>query len=338
MLEGFDDGLTTKRFTTANGVIDAAYGVHGNGMKVGDLGGTIHLATLTTDTTLTVGYAVNVVDGVGGDLILAFLNSMTSMTYHNFKIGYDESVNRLYGYDRTGTIYGTPNTFFQNTWYYVEAQVTFDQTNGAWEIRVDGDTILSATSRDTLYSSGDTSNNYLTFGYDTGDWVDIGYIDNIYLLDSTGTANTSFLGNIEVATLLPSGNGTTSTMTGSDANQVDNYLLVDNNAAAPPATTEYVGSATEGHKDTYAMDDLAGTPTVLGVVGAVYASKTDSGAKYMRPILRSGTTDYAGTSLALSDSTYGVLEEAYDVDPDTSAQWTYTGVNAVEFGQEVRDS
>jgi hypothetical protein len=127
-------------------------------------------------------------------------------------------------------------------------------------------------------------------------------------------------------------------MTGSDADQVDNYLLVDNNAAVPPATTEYVEAATEGLKDTYAMDDLAGANTVFGVATSVYVSKDASGAKYARPILRSGVTDYVGTSLPLSDGTFSLLEEVYDVDPDTSAQWTYTGVNAVEVGQEVRDS
>src|SRR5437764_673985 len=53
------------------------------------------------------------------------------------------------------------------------------------------------------------------------------YLDDLYVCDATGTTNNTFLGDVRVHTLVPSGNGTDSGLTGSDGNQVNNYQLVN---------------------------------------------------------------------------------------------------------------
>lgn len=339
LLEGFDDGLGTARWHTLAGTISSAYGKHGNGLRVGNTLNhycRFRKSTLTTDDTITIGmyaYFTN----IGGGAILHSWNAATS--YIDWIVALDASNNRLYvRYAGGGTYYYAPiNTAYMNTWYYIELKITIaNAPTGAMEVRQDGVTMINLSSIDTLRQV----DPLIYFGGYGGEDVNEAYIDDIYITDTAGTLNTGFLsdGPIEVATLLPDGNGNSSGMVGSDADQTDNYLLVDNNAAAPPATTEYVGSATEGDKDTYTMDDLAGAPTVLGVTTSIYASKTDVDAKLMRPVLRSGTTDYVGTSKVLSDGTWSNIEEAWDADPDTAVQWLYGGVNAMEVGQEVRDS
>lgn len=339
-VEGFDDGLSALRWPVNATTPSVSYGKNGRGMRVGDnVGGTlvIQWTAFSSDDTITMGSWIYVDDDDSqNNELFGFTAENPLWTYYAVVVKRDTVSNRWVITDRTGTTYAASNSCHSQTWYYVELQYTSHQTAGAWELKVDGATVASASSRDTIWTwTGDAF--ALWGGIGTGN-VDIMWVDDVYVLDSTGTSNNDFLGICKVETLLPDGNGNSSGMTGSDGNQVDNYLLVDNNTSIPPVTTEYVGSGTQGHKDTYAVDNLSGTKDVFGVQTSIYAQKDDTQAKFFRPVVRSGSTDYVGTSIALANGTWAPVDEIWEVDPDTSSAWTYTAVNAMEVGQEVRDS
>ena len=330
LIEGFDDGLVLDRWNNTTGLvaanIDAAYGRHGKGIHLGDT--PVNWLRMSVDslTEICVGFAFNVNDigGTVGNLV----DLQSSVNYYLYLNDSDNSigVNHQNG---GSSRQSDPNVFSLNTWHYLEFHTVCDNTVGSYDIRIDGSTIISATGLDTVYSS------YYISHVSIAESVDSVWVDDLYILDGTSLTP---LGDIEVVTLLPTADGNSSAMLGSDSNYVDNWALVDNNAAIPPATTEYVGSATEGVKDTYAMGDLTGTPTVLGVQSTLYAAMTDTGPKSMRPVVRSGTTDYTGTTVPLMNSVYKPIDEMWETDPDTAVAWTYGGVNAAEVGQEVRDS
>jgi len=338
-MEGFEDGLHASRYYQASGTVSTSYGYNGgNGMRVGDSSnGSMWMAPDTADTTLTIGMNIRVVT-CAATLAWAYIFSYGGSTIYEDRycvsVRLDTVNERFAVVDRTGTTYTANGTAVLGVWYYLELQVVFDQTVGSWDLHVDGVSLASESNRDTLYDSAPVP-VVLIFGSFSTDWADETNIDNIYFLDSTGTENTTFLGISEVGLLLPSGNGTTSNMTGSDGNQVDNYALVDEN---PASTADYVESDTQGDLDTYAMDDLSGTPTVRAVMTTLYAQKGAGSAKYVRPVVRSNGVDYPGTSSSLALATYLPIDEVWDVDPDTSATWAYTAVNAMEVGPEVRDS
>jgi len=340
VFEGFDDGLYAHRAYSSNGAVSGTYGKDGNGMRVGDNTGTYHI--LSCDgwgQTNTIGFNCYVTNWLSGQVMVSNVGNSAPGSFSSYggtAIMVDSGNNRIGVWDKSGTVYGSINSFYANTWYYVEWTWTVNNApNGSWELKVDGLTYVSATGRDTQYNYDPV---YCRFGGYNGNDIDQMYIDNIYQTDDSGTDSTGFLGLGEVEVLLPNGNGNSSNLVGSDGNSTDNYLLVDNNASIPPATAEYVESDTQGDKDTYAMDDLSGTNDVLGVTTSFYHQKDASGAKLVRPVIRSNGTDYTGTSVALSNGTWTLGEEAWGVDPDTSAQWAYTAVNAMEVGPEVRDS
>jgi len=227
-------------------------------------------------------------------------------------------------------------TQFQS-WNYVEFKVVFHGSAGTMTMRVNGHTVATSTGLDTGSAPATVTPQFGDFStayYD--DW----FIDDVYILNGVGTHSNDFLDDSTVGFNLPDGDGNSSVMVGSDSDTTDNYLLVDNNAAIPPVTTEYVGSTTEGDKDTYSMDDLASTGVYIHAMEVnVYATKSDTATKYMRTVLRSGGTDYVGSSVALPlTDTHILVSTLYDDDPATSAQWTPTNYNAIEAGQEVRDS
>jgi hypothetical protein len=70
---------------------------------------------------------------------------------------------------------------------------------------------------------------------------------------------------------------------------------------------------------------------------ATVEQKDDSGTKFMRTVARTGGTDYVGSSVALAESWAGRFE-VWSENPGTTAAWTVTEINALEVGQEVRDS
>lgn len=235
---------------------------------------------------------------------------------------------------RRGTSAGTllatgTQQVFDNAWSYIEISCTISDTVGQVHVRLNG-----ATTDEVSYT-GDTKNGGTATTIDNVRWEigSAGRISDVYILDGTGSApNNSFLGDVVVRTLSPSGNGTYSQLLGSDADSVNNYLLVDEH---PYSSTDYVGSATTGQKDSYAMTDLpAGVSTVYGVQVVGQMFKSDASLAQSRLILRSGGTDYGGSTRVLTTSPIGYYE-LYSQDPATSAAWTPAGVNNMESGMEV---
>ena len=222
------------------------------------------------------------------------------------------------------------------SWCHIEFKVKHHATAGTVDVRVNGISIISATSLDTI----GTANTYIdSFGITqtSGGYVHDVYVDDLYVLDGSGSAPyNDFLGDVKVEVIYPDGNGNSSGMTGSDGNSVNNFELVDEN---PVVTTDYVEGSTEGNKDTYAMDNLgAGTSdSVYGVQVSLVQQKDDTGTKYLRPVIRRGSTDYVGTSVSLTTS-WTCSTEIWEQDPSTSLDWTVTNINGMEVGQEVRDS
>lgn len=228
-----------------------------------------------------------------------------------------------------GTILATSTTPMPYEWCYIEISVTISDTVGEVHVRLNG-----ATS-DLVSYTGDTKNAGTNTTIDRISFTTIingSQVSDVYILDDTGSANNAFLGDVGVRAMTPNGNGNSSQLLGSDGNSTDNYLLVDE---APFSAADYAGSATVGQKDTYAMNNLpSGATTVYGVQIAANMVKSDAGAASARTVIRSGGTDYTGTSQTLSTSS-ATYVSLYEQDPATSAAWTVGNANSAEAGMEV---
>src|SRR6266511_2408172 len=105
--------------------------------------------------------------------------------------------------------------------------------------------------------------------------------------------------------------------------------------AAEDGDTSYVYDSTNGHEDLYDLDHLAATPTsIIAVQSRMFAKKSDSGARNGQIRVKSGATEVGGTDTALS-TTYTWLNRVDAVDPNTSAAWTASAVNALQVGPKV---
>ena len=231
------------------------------------------------------------------------------------------------------TVLATGTTVLPNgAWTYIEFKAKVDPTTGTYEVRINGLATpeLSATGQNTRNSS----NSFLT-GFRllvSANAISCRF-DDIYFLDTTGSAPLNdFLGETRVQTLWPTGAGASTQWTpsvGSNWQNVD-----DGNGGNMDSDTTYNSSATVGQIDSFALQDLSGTPTVYSVAMTWDARKDDAAARQVRSRLKSGATIANGTTQTMGSSFAG-SRDVWDTDPATGVAWTSSGVNALEAGYEM---
>lgn len=231
---------------------------------------------------------------------------------------------------RGATVVATGTTVLSaGTWYFIEMQATIADSGGTIKVRLNG------ASTNEIDFTGDTKNagtSTLIDAIRLENRTTNNRVDNLYVLNSTGTTNTTFLGAVRVHTLAPNGNGATSQFTGSDGNQTDNYQLVDE---LPYSTVDYVASSTSGQRDTYILDDLpAGYHQIMGLQSNVTSLKDTAGSRSLKSAIRSNGSVYYGISrpLGINAQTHS---DVFESSPVTSLVWTSAEVNNLEGGMEV---
>ncbi|HET9613702.1 MAG TPA: hypothetical protein VFP22_02725 [Candidatus Limnocylindrales bacterium] len=209
--------------------------------------------------------------------------------------------------------------------HYIELKVVFHGSTGSLEVRVDGTTDLSLTGLNTA-PSGNAYANRFGIGARSGFQASHDY-DDVYVCDSTGSANNNFLGDVRVSALVPTGAGNYTQWTPSTGS---NWQNVDD--GAPNGDTDYNSDSTTGHRDSFVMGDLPATAaTVLAVQYSLVARKDDAGTRQIAPFVRIGGTDYDGTTVSVSSS-YDLYREIHETSPASSVAWTVSEVNGMEYG------
>lgn len=247
------------------------------------------------------------------------------------------------GHDGTGQVTASPQSgssgasgttdITASTWAFIEVKVLFGTTaaNGAITVNVDGANVLTMTGIDTNYTGLGCYQVEIVGG---GHSVDYTWIDDIVIMDDTGTYMNDFLGDCTIETLIPNADGTTVNWTASAG---ANYQCVDETPNAANDDTDYIYSATAAQESRFAMTNLAVSPTtVYAVYPRVRAKKETSGIRTLRMLVNSSGTEATGETLGLADGGYVWYPgEPFYVDPNTATAWDEAGVNAMQVGMEI---
>jgi hypothetical protein len=257
------------------------------------------------------------ITGVGGSYVAGSLQ---------FSVVLDsDGVIRLRSGSSSGTLLGASGVVLvASTWNFIEAKVTV-ANSGSYTIKCNGVTVLTG--------SGDTQNYSAATIAGFGAYIDTGCaIDDLYVLDSSGTALNDFIGDCKVECLTPqAGNGSNTGLTCSTG--TDHGALVDELPANDD--TDYNFSATVGAKDTYAFTNVATVGSIKAVQVSARARKTDSATKELAVVARVGSTDYDGATQAVASTTYSQYQQIWEKCPSDNADWTIADVNAAEYGLKV---
>ncbi len=316
----------TDNYSAAGSLVSAR---NGSGLRLGNIQRG-YSKTLDSQATWIVGFAFNLGTTLPGadTALVTFIDSAT--THADLRLTPSGTLRAT----RNGTSLGLGTIALStSTWYYIEVKVTISDTVGVVVAKVNGTTDINLSSQDTRNAANSTANVIKILGFTTNAAVSWDF-DDLYILDGTGSAPTNdFLGDIKVEAILPSGNGNSSVLVGSDGNSTDNYLLVDE--AAPNSDTDYVESSTVGDKDTYAFGNPTATSgTVYGVQVLPFAEKTDAGVRSIVTVARLAATEVDSAAATLTQNTYLYLPDIREAKPGGGV-WTITDVNAAEFGVKV---
>lgn len=238
------------------------------------------------------------------------------------------------GTDSSGTLLGTGTTLLQpGTWYYIEVYALINSTTGAVTVRLNGANEIVLTGVNTQNGGSTTTVDTILLGGPIGlNGANQGFAyDDLYVCDGAGTVNNTFLGDVQVLTEMPSGNGAANSWVNDAATSTNNYTHVDD---VPDSTASYVQSAVVGAVDEYAIPAIAGSPTVFGVQARALASKVGSGSRSAALVARPGTTDHADAGHALGTGAVPI-SNIWETNPDTSTAWTAAALSATQFGVKV---
>ena len=236
-------------------------------------------------------------------------------------------------YRNTTLLSTSVNALSFDTSYYIEVKATINDSTGAVIVRVNGVDWVNISAVDTQNGGSGVIGNILIGNfYSSLGAVGVSvYLDDLYICDTAGSYNNNFLGDIRVETLLPDGGGSNTDWTPSAGS---NYDCV--NESAPNSDTDYVYTSNVNDTDSYTYSDLtSATGSVKAAVVWAFSKKDDGGTRLIRAVAKSGaTTGDNGSDLAPGTS-YSYLQGLFEINPDTSSEWTISEINGAEFGVKV---
>ena len=229
---------------------------------------------------------------------------------------------------RNGTSLGVSSAVISaNVWYWLSVKVNIHDSTGTVTVYVNGVSVLALTGQDTRNggTAGTVDNIQLVSAANSHNW------DNTHILDTSGGSPLNDQPTTEewrIDTQVATGAGNSTQFTPSTGS---NWQNVDD--ATEDGDSTYNESSTVGHTDLFAIGNFT-AGVVREVQVCLLARKTDSGTREIREKCRSNSTNYSGSTQALT-SAYALYRQNREVDPNTSAAWASAALDAAEFGYEL---
>lgn len=315
------------RYSSTAGSLTFTAGRTGNGIQLFGAGGANFIKLLDNQTTWIIGVGLKMIDPVSAT-ILGLVDGVNGTT---LSLQYVTGTNRLRvlrGATEIAT--SADGLILLGVWNYIEWKTFIDDVNGTTEVKLNGVTVLTF--------AGDTKNNTVGTGADririgsTESVVVEFMLDDLYICDSTGAINNTFLGEIKVSTIRPTAAGDVTGLT--PVGVAANWDCV-NDSPSHDTDTTYVNSAVAGTRDLYQVADLTDNPaTIFAVRPLIMARKDDTVTRSVAVVVKSGAVEWVGSDFVLGTS-YSLKQENLLLDPTDSLAWTPAKVNAAQFGVKV---
>jgi hypothetical protein len=241
---------------------------------------------------------------------------------------------------RATTVLGSASTtgLYLNQWNNLECYYVIDDAVGAVTVKVNGKVIIELTNQDTRNVTGDLTSFRIGYGGTSSYNAAFGFYDDIFLNDTTGAVDNTWLGDRRIQVLVPSGPGSKTELTRSDTG-VANWTLVDD--IPHDGDTTYVYGTSADLEDFYELTDLPEyirSSTIHAVTPVAYA-KTDvlDGTGKARLGVYTDTTEYWGSVDHELTQVYAEYRgNRLTQNPATSAAWQALDIDGLEVGFQTR--
>jgi len=220
-------------------------------------------------------------------------------------------------------------------WNSIEIKVTEHASAGTLTMKINGITVINNLDiGDTTSTDGPADVTFWGGEINTGaaGTKGIRYGDTL-ILDGNGSEFNDFIGDFRFEVDAgPTGDGTTTAWTSAGAGAA--YVEIDDTEGTPDDDTTYIESTTAAQDSfvTYAGATLTNVNNIYGVLLGSYA-RDDAGSAPLQIAHRvdSSSTFATGTTYALTTS-YELVWDGFEQDPNTSTDWTKTTIDAAEWG------
>jgi len=174
--------------------------------------------------------------------------------------------------------YSPPNIIFPNVWHYVEVKYKPRVSGGRIVVRVDGVTFIDYNGKTKPDDLPEVVNT-LFWGQSSGEWSNssqlyvYNWIDDLYVLDTTGTSFNDFLGDVVVHSMMPA-----SDEGPNQGNQfgggLAKFTAIDE--IGPDEDLSYIYSNTVGVKEMFGINPLPDNIIDVLAVGVCVRAKKDA--------------------------------------------------------------
>ena len=210
------------------------------------------------------------------------------------------------------------------TWQHFGLDCKIDNAAGWAYVYLNGVEILSFDG-----NTGNSDVESVRFGSPDSAITGAGsfYVDDCYIDDTTGEGSSAVCPLLRFEWIYPDTTGNYDQWIGSDGNNVDNYLLVDER---PPGTADYVEEDTVDEFDSYAMTTyaLGAGEQIDAVIPIVYAQRYGANEEIALGTRFSGA-DVIGSDQDPGFGAWSHLLERQTAKPGGGA-WTQAALDAVE--------
>lgn len=318
----------------ANATFQTNGGRYGGGAWAGSSGSADRLyksLASGAETELWVGFAFYIPSGGSGvaDILEFFKSGATEAS-----IGYDMSNNQFKAYrGRRSTLLGTQTgTTGRAAWHWFECRYKIGTSNGEIEIWIDNTQVLTLNSLNNTANAASSIDKILIG--DGTNFVGIAtswYVDDLYILNTSGAAPTGRLGDSRISMVVPSSDA--SPNNGSLSTGVNHWAVVDEQ---PYNTSDYTDlTNTAGQEERFGVTALPSTPDIIhAVIPVSVREKTNAGNAAGYNLIRSGSSETLGAYTQLTTS-WQIQRDLVVLDPATSAAWSASAVGSMKVGYRV---
>lgn len=296
----------------------------------GTLGSAIFmLASDKYNTDLFIGFALNLA-GSQNSATLLFFNNSAGVEQCSLHISQLSSTTYKLVARRSTIVLAAGTTVLSaGAAYWVELKLKINDTTGIFDCKIEG--IPEFTFSGNTRSSASLEMKGFKFSSISPSNVATGYfIDDLYVCDSAGSQNNTYLGEVRAQIIKPSSDSSVAWTPNAGAS---NWDAVDDNIGAPDDDTTYVSSSTPGTKDEYGLSDLSGVNAVAGVRLVTRAKKDDANPRSFKHGIKSGSTDQQVTyALGIG---YSKFIDIFETSDGAGTPFTATTVNSLLSTLEV---
>lgn len=227
-----------------------------------------------------------------------------------------------------GTVLGTSSipVVTAASWSHIEIKVTFSDTVGTTEVRVNGVEVsgLSLTGIDNVNTAEQSCSQIAFVQRASGSSAKQEYnIKDFIVWDTTGSQNNDFFGTVQVLRLAPTAD---SSFNWAPSTGSTGWDLIDETG---PSDADFISAADPPPAaSSFEFENLPEDITsVRGLITLVRARKSDGGDGNLQVSLTSGGVDDAGADRPITTA-YAYWWDVSELDPNTASAWTKSSVDA----------